>query len=165
MAGDNPQEKLMTRKLWPLVVLVLSSTAFGQSIPGMEDLGTKDTLKNIESAASGSMAGLLQGQLGLTEDQAQGSIGSLLSLASEKLNSGEFDQLAGMIPGADKSMDAAKRLGAVTGPLESLADLNQSLAALGISPETIEKFVPMVTDYLGKLGGKDAMGLLQKVLG
>ena len=155
----------MTRRFWPLFALVLSSTAFGQSIPGMENLGKNDALKSIENVASGSMAGLLQGQLGLTEDQAEGSIGSLLSLASEKLNAGEFDQLAGMIPGADKYMDAAKSLGAVTGPLSSLADLNQSLAALGIPPETIEKFMPMVTDYLGKLGGNEVMSLLQKVTG
>ncbi len=155
----------MTKRLWPLVLLALSSTAFAQSLPSMDDLKSNETLKSIESAASGSMTSLLQSQLGLTEDQAEGGMGSLLSLASEKLSSGEYDQLAGMIPGADKYLDAAKSLGAVTGPLKSLTDLNQSLASLGIPPETIEQFLPMVTDYLGKLGGDDAMGLLQKVLG
>ena len=155
----------MTNRILPLLLLAVSSLAQGQSMPSMDDLKSDDAMKSLESAAGGSLSGLLQGQLGLTEDQADGSIGSLLSLAGEKLESGEFDKLAGMIPGADKYMDTAKSLGAVTGPLKSLDDLNKSLGALGISPETIEKFVPMVTEYVGKLGGDDAMGLLQKVLG
>ena len=154
----------MTRKLWLLLVLV-ASPLLGQTLPNMSDMDTKDAMASLESATGGSMSSLLQGQLGLSEDQADGSIGSLLSLAGEKLSAGDFDKLAGMIPGADKYLESAKSLGAVTEPLKSLADLNQSLAALGISPETIGKFVPMVTDYLGKLGGDDAKALLAQVLG
>lgn len=149
---------------WKLGVLacLITATAFGQTMPSMN---ADDAMASLEDVAGGSMSGLLQDQLGLSSDQADGSIGSLLSLANSKLSAGDFDKFAGMIPGADKYMDAAKSLGAVTGPLKSLGDLNQSLSALGISPETIEKFIPMVTDYLGKLGGPDASALLSQVLG
>ena len=70
-----------------------------------------------------------------------------------------------MIPGADKYLQAAKDLGAVTGPLKNIDGANSALASLGISPESISKFVPIVTDYLGKLGGDDAVATLQKVFG
>lgn len=43
--------------------------------------------------------------------------------------------------------------------------LNGALSKLGISPETVAKFVPTVTSYLGKLGGPGATNLLQKALG
>jgi hypothetical protein len=155
---------MMKRILWFLLVLTASPVT-AQTLPSMNDLNAGDAMASLEGAAGGSMSSLLQGQLGLTEDQASGSIGSLLSLAGEKLGAGDFDELAGMIPGADKYLESARSLGAVTEPLKSLGDLNQSLAALGITPETIEKFVPMVTEYLGKLGGEDAKALLAQVLG
>jgi hypothetical protein len=154
----------MTKKFWLLLALA-ASPVMGQTLPEMSDLNAADAMESLENATGGSISSLLQGQLGLTEDQADGSIGSLLSLAGEKLSASDFDKLAGMIPGADQYLESAKSLGAVTNPLKSLADLNESLAALGISPETIEKFVPMVTDYLGKLGGDDAKALLAQFLG
>jgi hypothetical protein len=131
----------------------------------MDNLKSDDAMAALESAAGGSLSSLLQDQLNLTSDQAEGGIGSLLSLANEKLNAGEFDKLAGMIPGADGYLEAAKNLGAITGPLKSVGDLNQSLSALGITPETIEKFVPMVTQYLGTIGGDEAKALLGQLLG
>lgn len=154
----------MKRTLWLLLILSTSPVP-GQTLPGIGDLDTGAAMDSLEKAAGGSLSGLLQGQLGITEDQANGSIGSLLSLAGEKLSAGDFDQLAGMIPGADGYLDAARSLGAVSGPLKTLGDLNGALSALGISPETIEKFVPMVTEYLGKIGGDEAKALLGQVLG
>jgi hypothetical protein len=148
-----------------LLLMVAALPAIGQTLPSMDNLKSDDAMAALESAAGGSLSSLLQDQLNLTSDQAEGSIGSLLSLANEKLNAGEFDKLAGMIPGADGYLEAARNLGAITGPLKSVGDLNQSLSALGITPETIEKFVPMVTQYLGTIGGDEAKALLGQLLG
>ena len=148
-----------------LLLMVAALPAIGQTLPSMDNLKSDDAMAALESAAGGSLSSLLQDQLNLTSDQAEGGIGSLLSLANEKLNAGEFDKLAGMIPGADGYLEAAKNLGAITGPLKSVGDLNQSLSALGITPETIEKFVPMVTQYLGTIGGDEAKALLGQLLG
>ena len=109
------------------------------------------------------------GQIGCAQKsprvQADGSIGSMLSLASQKLSAGDYDKFAGMIPGADKYLESAKSLGAVAEPLASLGDFNSALSSLGISPETIEKYVPMITEYVGKLGGDDATKLLSQLFG
>lgn len=154
----------MKSKILLLGALMLSCTVQAQSLDDLKKKASS-SLDEANQTMSGSLTSVLESQLGITEDQAEGGIGSMLSLASEKLTSGEYDQLAGMIPGADKYLKSAKDLGAVTGPLTNMAGLTSALSSLGISPETVTKFAPMVSDYLGKLGGDDIKGILAKVLG
>src|SRR5262245_1047906 len=70
------------------------------------------------------LIGGLTSSLGVTENQAVGGVGSVLTLAQEKLAAGEFDKIAGLIPGSSKYLDMAKSLGAVTGPIGNVAGLN-----------------------------------------
>ena len=133
-----------------------SAVAFAQS--------SMDVLKQAEGIVSGPLTGLLENQLGVTSDQAAGGLGSLLTLASERLAAGDFDQLASLVPGASGYMETAKKLGAVTGPLGNVAGLNSALGRLGMSPETVTKFTPTVADYLGKVGGEETNRLLATVL-
>jgi hypothetical protein len=102
--------------------------------------------------------------LGVSQDQAEGGIGSMLTLAQEKLAAGDFDKIAAVIPGAGKYLEKAKALGAVTGPLTNAAGLSSAFGKLGISPETAAKFMPKVTKYVGKVGGKDVGALLSNAL-
>jgi hypothetical protein len=102
--------------------------------------------------------------LGLSKDQAAGGLGSILTLAQEKLAKGDFDKVAAAIPGASKYLDQAKKLGAVTGPLKNLAGLNSALGKLGIDAQTASKFVPAVTDMVSKVGGSDVGKLLSGAL-
>jgi hypothetical protein len=106
----------------------------------------------------------LTSSLGVTENQAMGGTGSILTLAQEKLAKGEFDQIAKVIPGSTKYLDMAKSLGAVTGPLGNRSGLNSALTRLGISPTTAAKFVPAVTDFVGKAGGADVANMLSSAL-
>lgn len=145
--------KRITRMAGLLIALALGAAAQAASI-----------LDQASELAS-PLSGMLSDQLGVTEDQAEGGIGSMLSLASERLSADDFQKLAGAIPGADGYIDRAKELGAVAGPLKSMADLNGALSKLGISPEMAGRFVPMVTDLVGKVGGDQARSLLAMALG
>jgi uncharacterized protein VcgC/VcgE DUF2780 len=107
----------------------------------------------------------LTGSLGLTQNQAACGLGSVLTLAQEKLVKGDFDKVAAAIPGASRYLDQAKSLGAVVGPIGNLAGLNSALGRLGISPDTAAKFVPAVTDLVSKAGGSSVGNLLSGVLG
>ncbi len=80
------------------------------------------------------------------------------------LSKGDFDKVAGAIPGASKYLDKAKSLGAFTGSIGNSAGLNTALGKLGIPPETAAKFVPTVTDYVGKIGGSKVGALLKSAL-
>jgi len=106
----------------------------------------------------------LTSTLGLSQDQAEGGLGSILTLAQEKLAAGDFDKIAAVIPGASKYLEKAKALGAVAGPLVNSAGLTSALGKLGISPATAAKFIPKVTKYVGKVGGKDVGALLSNAL-
>ena len=102
--------------------------------------------------------------LGLSKDQLQGGLGSVLKLAQEKLQKGDFDKVAAAIPGASGYLDKAKSLGAVNGPLKDLGGLNAALGKLGINPDTASKFLSQLPGLVTKTGGEDAGKLLSSVL-
>jgi hypothetical protein len=155
----------MTMKVNFLVIaaLLICCTAQAQSLGDLQKKAMSG-MDDMSEVASGSLTAALQSQLGITEDQAKGGIGSMLGLANEKLTTGEYDKLAGMIPGADKYLQSAKDLGALSQPLKNLDGLMSALDSLGIPAESVAKFAPLVSDYLGKLGGEDAKAILAKVL-
>ena len=121
------------------------------------------TLSSLTTAMKDPLMKMLTSQLGVTEDQAKGGLGSYLTLLQEKLSKGDFDKIASLVPGASGYLDTAKKLGAVTGPLSNLAGLNGALGKLGMNPETVAKFTPTVTDYLGKAGGSGVQSMLAGV--
>jgi hypothetical protein len=139
------------KRIYALCLLVLPLLTSCESMPSMP--GGKDAL--ISSLTS---------TLGLTENQAQGGVGSILTLAQERLAAGDFDKIAAVVPGAQKYLDTAKSLGAVTGQLGNLAGLNSALGRLGIKPDQAAKLVPAVTDFVGKAGGPEVGKLLSGAL-
>jgi len=108
---------------------------------------------------------LLGNSLGMSKDQMAGGLGSILTLAQEKLVKGDFDKVAAAIPGASKYLEQAKSLGAVVGPLKDVAGLKGALGKLGIDQETASQFLSAVPGVVSKLGGSEAGKLLQGVLG
>lgn len=130
----------------------------------MTALTEQGLLDQARESVTGSLSGMVESQLGVTEDQAEGGIGSMLTLARERLSADEFDEVAGAIPGAENYIEAANDLGALSSPLQSLGDLNEALSRLGIPPETAARFVPVVTDLVGNLGSEDAARLLSSAL-
>jgi len=107
---------------------------------------------------------LLGKSLGMTKDQMAGGLGSMLTLAQEKLEKGDFDKVAAVIPGSGKYIEEAKKLGAVTGPLKNLTGLKSSLGKLGINEKTASSFLSSVPEVVSKVGGEDVGKLLSSVL-
>ena len=66
-------------------------------------------MKSMGGDSSG-LTSLLTKQLGVTDTQASGGVGSMLKLAQEKLAAGDFDKIAKAIPGSDKYLASAKQL-------------------------------------------------------
>src|SRR6187401_2263354 len=100
---------------------------------------------SVSSALGGGanpLMGMQTSSLGVTQQQAEGGVGSILKWANEKLVKGDFDQIAALIPGASKYMDTAKKLGAYAGQVGDLAGLTSSLGKLGISPDKAAQFIP-----------------------
>jgi hypothetical protein len=106
----------------------------------------------------------LTSQLNVTSNQATGGVGSMLTLAKEKLSGMDFNALTKLIPGTDTYMKAAKDLGAVTGPVSDKAGLTSSFSKLGLGPDMVGKFTGVLSDFVGKAGGEPAKNLLTAAL-
>jgi len=150
----------MTRTIRFVLILILlgAPTMIAQQVPKMPAGGAAAL-----AGSAGSMSGMLSKQLGVTEKQAQGGLGSMLTLAKEKLPAADFTKVAGAVPGASNLMGIAKSSGAVTGALGGMAGLTGALGKLGISPAIAAKFVPQAAQLIGTAGGPQVASLLSGV--
>ncbi|AZG75022.1 DUF2780 domain-containing protein [Shewanella livingstonensis] len=127
---------------------------------------------------SSALVGDVMSQLGLTQTQAQGGLGSLLSLAQTNLGENDFSQLSDSIPNADGLLAAVPALtsdNGMSGLLSQAGNLGSALQgsamvydafeALGISKEYIAPMVDIAKNYLQQSGGEGTVDLLMKGLG
>ena len=126
-------------------------------------LAACSSMDSMMGGQSADVTKLLSSQLGVTDTQASGGVGSILKLAQEKLSAGEFDQVAKAIPGADKYLAQAKQL-LGGGNIGDKAGLQGAFSKLGMSPDMVDKFAPILTQFVGKSGGGQAGNLLASVL-
>lgn len=117
----------------------------------------------------------LTNQLGVTETQAEGGMGSLLQVAKGALSSDEFGQLSQGIPGMDTLLAAAPALGsksaggnALTGMLSNaggmaaglgaMGKLTEQFEALGLSSDMIMQFANIAISYFSSSDAPEGAG-------
>ena len=113
---------------------------------------------------SDALMKMITSQLGVTNNQAMGGVGSELTLAKEKMSSMDFNALSKAVPGSDTYMKAAKDLGAVTGPIGDKAGLQSAFQRLGMQSGMVDKFSGLLSDFAGKMGGDPVKNALAAVL-
>lgn len=134
----------------------------------------------VAKSANPELVGMLTSQLGITPKQAEGGAGAVFSYAKGKLKADDYAKVAKAVPGVDGlikaapavetkpsggTMDtltgAASQLGGSAGATAALAPAFQKL---GVSGETVGKFLPIVVGYVTKKGGSGVGDLLGGVL-
>ena len=122
------------------------------------------------------LADLLSSQLGVTKNQAEGGAGSIFQLAKQNLSVEDFASIAKAVPGIDQMMGAAPKmegssssLGKMSSMMGSnklggMAALTSSFEKLGLSTDMVNKFTPIILDYVKNKGGEHAMSLLKGAL-
>jgi hypothetical protein len=115
------------------------------------------------TGASSSLPATLTKQLGVTEGQAAGGTGAILAFAQQRLAAGDFDIVAKAIPGSEKYLGMAKQL-LGSASINDKAGLQSAFSKLGMSPDMLNKFAPIVTDYVSKAGSDQAGKLLAGLL-
>jgi hypothetical protein len=100
------------------------------------------------------------GGLGLTQTQAAGGLGSVMSLASSKLPAADYESLAKVLPNTEKYIAAAKSAGVLTDPITDVTRLNASMRKLGITPDKASAMLGQVNNYVGKVGGDSAKNMV-----
>ena len=136
------------------------------------------------TTAGNGLTGLLMQQLGVTQSQAEGGAGAIFQLAKSKMQGAAFAELSNSVPGMQGLLAAAPvvansvgggGLGGIAGGLESLAGnsggaagnlvgLASSFQQLGLSPSMVQKFVPLVLQYVQGNGGGAVAGVLQSAI-
>ena len=134
-------------------------------------------------AQMNDLIGLLTSQLGVTEQQAAGGAGSIFGFAQDQLSPSEFQTVEEGLPGVDGLIAQAPEPESESSSLLSsgssllggssnsdlaglggLGSLAGSFESLGMSPDMVQQFVPIVTQYAGDVGGPEVAQLLKAAL-
>ncbi|MEZ9199802.1 DUF2780 domain-containing protein [Shewanella sp. 10N.286.54.B9] len=165
--------KLLTATFLAMLSLVSTqATAYGL------DSLTEVTNAVSKPSESSDLVGNVMSQLGLSQDQAEGGLGSLLSLAQSSLGSSDFSSISDSIPGIDGLLGAVPELdneSGMSGLLSKAGGFGESLQGgamvydafekLGISKELAAPMVDIVKGYLDANGTSGTSDLLMKGLG
>ncbi len=124
--------------------------------------------------ASPELVGMLTKQLNVTSDQATGGAGALFGLAKDRLKPEEFSQVSGAVPGMDEFLKAAPKQGsgsalgslgsALSGGTGGLASVAGAFGSLGLSPDMVSKFIPIISQFVQSKGGSGVASLLMGAL-
>lgn len=141
-----------------------------------------------------SLTDMLTRQLGISQNQALGGAGAIFQTAQGNMDPQSFATLSQSVPEMDNMLDAAPALlpdsvssmtdgmapmigsGAIgdgSGGLGSMmgdsgvssgASLAASFQQLNLSPEMVNQFIPIITDYVSNTGSQAAANLLRSAL-
>jgi hypothetical protein len=117
--------------------------------------------QHLESGSTASLTDTLTKQLGVTQTQAAGGVGSMMEMSKAKLSPAQFEQVSKSMPGVDTYLKAAEGMGL---NVSDMAGVKSAFSKLGMSPEMVDKFKPVVLDYAGQYGGDTTKSLLAAVL-
>ena len=123
-------------------------------------------------ADTSKLIGSLVDKLGVSEEQATGGAGAIFKEGKNNMSSDDYSQLLNAVPGIDSLISAAPQAGGLGGKTSSLlggsagsmAGLADSFSKLGLSPEMVNQFVPIVLDFVQSEGGQQTMTLLKNAL-
>lgn len=167
--------KLTTACLLAIIALVSAPASAGI----LDQLGpvTSSSKQPAQQTQSSDLVSNVMSQLGLSQTQAEGGLGSLLSLAQSSLGSNDFSAIADSIPGIDGLLGAVPELDSdsgMSGLLAKAGGLGESLQGgamvydafekLGISKELAVPMIDIVKGYLDTNGSASASDLLMKGL-
>jgi hypothetical protein len=129
-------------------------------------------------ADTSSLITTLTDQLGVTQKQATGGTGAIFKYAKSKLSTDNFSTVAQALPGTDSLISAAPKTGgsaklpsglkSLTGrqskSTTAMSSLAGSFSQLGMKPDMVGKFIPIILEYAQSKGGTAVMTLLKGVL-
>ena len=126
---------------------------------------------NYGYAGEDELIGLLTNELKITDDQAKGGAGALFNYAKEGLSGDEFDQVSAAVPDMADYLGAIPALGGkstgmlgkATQTLVGMPAVTAAFEKLGLSPDMVGMFTPLLVNYVDKKGGKAVGDLLKKI--
>lgn len=121
------------------------------------------------------LAEKLAEQLGITSDQGAAGAGSILRYAKQKMGADDFQKISEFIPGMDHILTVGPSVN-TSGLAENVAAIesdNPGVATMllindfdqiGMAPDMVEKFIPIIVHYVKTQGGESGAGMLKNAL-
>jgi len=153
---SNPIERRKTPMMRRLLLTALALMPL--MVSGYATASTES--KGIDE----STLGKLSSSLGMSSQQGQAALGSMMMLAQRKLDPGQFQQIAEYIPRYADYIQGARDMGAFSESISTSAQLDTAFSKIGMTPEQAGKLVPAVTGYLEKFGGRGVADLMTGAL-
>jgi len=123
---------------------------------------------------SPELVSMLTKELNINPEQATGGAGALFGLAKSRLKPEEFSKVAAAVPGMGGFLKAAPKQGggsawgslgsALSGGSGGLASIAGAFESLGLSPDMVSKFIPLLTKFVQSKGGANVASLLSSAL-
>ena len=122
-----------------------------------------------------SLVDILVHRLNISPQQALGGAGAIFQMAQGSMNPQAFATLSKSVPGMDSMLNAAPAMSNLSGGLSSLMGeknntlgnvtaLAASFQQLNLSPDMVNQFIPIITNYVSKTSGQATANLLQSAL-
>ena len=141
-------------------------------------LTAQNAVTSIAKSPSPELVGQLTKGLSITPAQATGGAGTLFKLAKSHLSAADFSKISGVVPGMSGLLKAVPHTSSSTGGLAGLSNLSSALPSgvgglasaassfqkLGLSPDMVSKFVPILTQFVQAKGGSGLASLLSGAL-
>lgn len=140
-------------------IILLSAVLLGVQTPAMAfDL---DSISNSAADAMSDSVVLtgdaknlvdsISSQLGVTDKQAAGGTAALLSMAKSQLSSDQFQAISDKMPSVTELLggEGSGFSSSVLSKLTNMDGVANAFTALGLSPEHISQFTPMILKFLG----------------
>ncbi|MGR9116994.1 MAG: DUF2780 domain-containing protein [Gammaproteobacteria bacterium] len=127
------------------------------------------------SVSQTGLTNILVNQLGVTQQQALGGAGAIFQAAKANMAAPAFSNLSQSIPGMSDMLAAAPRvsqplsgvssvLGGASGTVNTVTTLASQFQQLQLSPNMVNRFIPVVVDYVKNTSGHVTANLLQSAL-
>jgi hypothetical protein len=154
---------MILRILFSMVFVIGCATVALAQIPGLPT-------SQIGNNPSPELVSQLTKQLKIKPEQAIGGAGTLFGAAKTKLKPEDFLKLSNAVPGMDDLLKAAPKMGDGSDPLSqigaalpgkagTIAQAGGAFKQLGLSPEMVTKFLPIMTQFVKLKGGANVAGL------
>ncbi len=144
----------------------------------VSNMGSSAAPAAEKSATSDSgLVSTLTSSLGVSNEQATGGAGAIFGYAKDKLSPADFSKVSESMPEVDSLIKAApagesgggavgmvSALGAGGGAGAGMGALAGSFSKLGLAPDMLGKFIPIVMQYANNKGGSAVSSLLGGVL-
>src|SRR5215469_6409727 len=139
---------------------------------------SQTSVPSVAKSPSPELVSELTKQLSVTPAQATGGAGALFGLAKSRLSAPDFSKISAVVPGMSGLLKAAPAVSSHSGGLAGLSSLSSSLPSgagglasaassfqkLGLSPDMVGKFVPILTEFVQTKGGSGVASLLSGAL-